>query len=137
MQRTSLEDESVSRLSRDARGGPARDVVDLGPGPGEAAWRSDVALELWVDVERVPTVIRLAGTLDAATGANLIAVVEELMANGVRHFEVETATLALSDAGGAALLDDIRRIVESGGGCLQLDRWMAPGAGSEDAVGVP
>ena len=30
----------------------------------EAAWKRDVALEMWIDVERVPILIRLEGTLE-------------------------------------------------------------------------
>ena len=91
-----------------------------------------MALELWVDVERVPTVIRLSGTLDSATGANLMAVVEELMADGVRRFEMDISALHLCECGGAMLLDRIRQLVESRGGCLQLDQWVEAEPGSDD-----
>ena len=97
-----------------------------GVGLGETAhmqvfWRPDVVLELWVDVDQEPVVIRLAGTLDDATGANLVAVVEELMADGCRAFELQAPELLVSHHGGVELLADLQRAVASSGGRLVLD----------------
>jgi hypothetical protein len=101
------------------------------------AWRSDVTLELWVDVvEGIPAVIRLAGTLDSATGANLLAVVEELVCDGIRQFEMETAELVLAHRG-VELLGDLVGMVESRGGCLQWDGWVAADPGSDGGPVVP
>ena len=55
-----------------------------------SAWKRDVALEISIEVERVPATIRLAGTLDGATAINLIAVVAELIGDGHRDFELKT-----------------------------------------------
>jgi hypothetical protein len=87
----------------------------------EAGWRSDAALELWIDVERDPVVIRLAGTLDAATGSNLVSVIQELIDGGSRRFELETSRLSVSGLAGRTLLEEVRRTVQSSGGELWLD----------------
>jgi hypothetical protein len=91
--------------------------------PG-AIWGTDVALEIWIDVERVPVTIRLAGTLDEATGSTLFSVVEELIADGSREFELQTPTMSVSDPGGLDLLADLQRVVHSAGGRLLWDRSM-------------
>lgn len=87
----------------------------------EAFWRTDVALEIWIDVERVPVIIRLAGTLDDATGGNLVSVVEELIADGCRDFELQAPALLVSDHGGIGMLMELQQAVRSSGGRLQLD----------------
>ena len=97
------------------------DGVGSEPRRPEAFWRTDVALELWIDVERVPVVIRLAGTLDRATGGNLASVVDELLADGYRDFELQALALLVSDHGGVGLLMELQQAVRSSGGRLQLD----------------
>lgn len=102
------------------------DVQDLtgASGAGAAAghgfphWRGDVALELWVDVEQVPARIRLAGTLDGTTAANLSAVVEELLAEGVRDVELATEGLRVVDSSAVGALADVERLVRRSGGRL-------------------
>ena len=84
----------------------------------DSAWREDVALEMWIDTDRDPVTIRLAGTLCAATGANLASVVAELIAEGNHDFELQTPRLETSDGDGAAVLADIRRVVQHAGGRL-------------------
>jgi anti-anti-sigma regulatory factor len=80
-----------------------------------------VALELWIDVGRDPVVIRLAGTLDAATGSNLVSVIQELIDGGNRRFELETSTLSVFGRAGYALVGELQRTVQASGGVLRLD----------------
>ena len=45
-----------------------------------APWMEDVALEVWVDVEHSPILVRLSGTLEESTTINVVPVVKVLMA---------------------------------------------------------
>ena len=101
----------------------SRAEVDRGADPAlarrsAAFWMTDIALEIWIDVEQVPVTIQLAGTLAHATGSNVVSVVEELIADGCRDFELQTSGLIVSDAGGADFLVDLERVVQSCGGHL-------------------
>ena len=87
----------------------------------DPAWRRDVALEMWIDAERAPVSIRLTGTLDHATAANLVSVMEGLIAEGGRDFDLETAALHVSDAGGAGVLVELQRLVQRSGGRITRD----------------
>ena len=86
-----------------------------------AAWMRDVALEIWIDVERVPVNIRLAGTFDETTSVSLISVVKELIADGRREFELQTPALYVPDESGVSSLMELERAVESSGGRLMWD----------------
>ena len=68
------------------------------------AWRE--ALEMWVDAKQSPARIGLAGQLDSWTSANLIPIVKEMLAAGIRDFELRTPSLNVPDAVGAAALDN-------------------------------
>jgi hypothetical protein len=57
------------------------------------SWKREVALEVSVDVERVPVIGRLEGMLDGATAVNLEAVVAELIRGGRRGLKLETSAL--------------------------------------------
>ncbi len=96
--------------------GPAG-VVPAGTA-GLADWRGDVALELWVETDRVPARVRLAGRLDTATADNLHQVVRELLADGTRELELYTEGLRVVDASAAGALADIERLVRAEGGTL-------------------
>jgi len=86
------------------------------------AWMEDVALELWVDAERNPILVRLAGTLDQATAGNLVPVLDELIADGARSFEFDIRALQVLDTRGAdALLNVQRHVHRSGGRFSWLD----------------
>ena len=85
---------------------------------GLVDWRGDVALELWVEIDVVPVQIRLAGRLDATTGANLHDVVSELLANGTREIELCTDGLRVVDASAVGMLADVERRVRLDGGTL-------------------
>jgi hypothetical protein len=87
---------------------------------GEPDWHTDVALEMWIDATAHPVSIRLAGVLDSATGANLMHVVEDCMAEGQRDFTFDTAALVL-DLSGREVLERITDRVHGSGGSVQLD----------------
>ena len=89
--------------------------------PSQNGWQEDVALELWVDVSRQPVSVRLAGTLDGSTAVNLVAVVEELIAEGVREFDLQTAGLRVVGPEGAGALEALELLVRRAGGRLTCD----------------
>jgi hypothetical protein len=123
--------EGVSCLRRSPGHGPAGEPIwsshgDRAPDcnlqcEARWAWTRDVALEISIDVERVPSTIRLAGTLDGATAVNLIAVVAELIRDGHRDFELKTSALCVPDAGGVGALNGLQRLVQGSGGRLAWD----------------
>jgi len=96
---------------------------DSGHGRSDTVWKSDVALEMWIDVERAPVVVRLAGTLGKATAARLVSVVAELVADGYHDFDMQTRDLEVSDTGGAEALMDLQRLITRSGGRVG---WEAP-----------
>ena len=51
--------------------------------------KMDPVLELWIDDNAVPIKVRLAGLLDAGTGAAVRSVIGELLAEGHRDFALE------------------------------------------------
>ncbi len=91
-------------------------------------WHHDVALELWVDAERSPVQVRLAGTLDEATSPSLLAVVADLLGSGVRQFEFVTDGLRTVEPGGSAALEAVAGMVERWGGTV---RRLPPHAWSD------
>ncbi len=96
---------------------------DSGHGRSDMVWKSDVALEMWIDVERAPVVVRLAGTLSKATAARLVSVVAELVADGCHDFAMQTRDLEVSDTAGAEALMDLQRLITRSGGRVG---WDAP-----------
>ena len=93
-------------------------TIDLLPNEQLAAWRNDVALEIWVDGYGPTVGIRLSGTLDGATATNLASLVMELIEEGGRQFSLDTDGLCVTDPGGHAALAEVRRLIQSAGGCL-------------------
>jgi ABC-type transporter Mla MlaB component len=81
-----------------------------------APWMEDVALEVWVDVEHSPILVRLSGTLDQSTAINVVPVVKELMADEGRDVELHTPDLEVLDAGGTEALVELQRLVQHSGG---------------------
>jgi hypothetical protein len=69
----------------------------------DGAWRDDVALEMWIDVTAGCVAIRLAGVLDDSTGANLVGVVAECVAEGQVDVELGTSALRVKGWGGRVL----------------------------------
>ena len=98
------------------------------------AWNDDVALELWVDVEQVPVLVRLTGTLDEATGPSLLSVVGDLLHQGVRHIELRTDGLSAVEPGGPAALRAAERMADRFGGELRC-RAADPSLGVEPRGG--
>jgi hypothetical protein len=80
------------------------------------SWKRDVALEISVDVENVPAMILLSGTLDGDTAVNLMALVAELIDEGYRSFELRTSALCVANEPGLEALQGIRRLVQRSGG---------------------
>ncbi|MGO8824074.1 MAG: STAS domain-containing protein [Acidimicrobiales bacterium] len=83
----------------------------------------DPVLELWIDDNAVPIKVRLAGLLDAHTGAAVRSVIGELLAEGHRDFALEIDGLEQPDASGFSSLVAIQRQIKSVEGSL---RW-SPG----------
>jgi hypothetical protein len=86
-----------------------------------AAWKRDIALEISVDVEHVPALILLSGTLDGDTAASLVALVAELIGEGYRLFELRTTALCAANEPGIRSLQDIHRLVRRSGGNVLWD----------------
>lgn len=86
----------------------------------QRTWRDDAALEVWVDVTSDPVGIRLAGVLDASTGANLLDVIEDCMAEGRLDFQLDTRALRV-EGSGSQVLDRIEERLDGTGGRLHRD----------------
>ncbi len=84
------------------------------------AWGMDVALEMWIDASTRPVSIRLAGVLDASTGANLVGVVEECIEQGMREFALDPTELCV-EVSGWQIVEQVGRHVRLAGGNLHLD----------------
>jgi ABC-type transporter Mla MlaB component len=94
---------------------------DSGQGRSDMGWRSDVVLEMWIDVERTPVLVRLAGTLSRATADRLVSVVSELVGNGHHDFDLQARELEVSDTAGAEALMDLQRLITRSGGRVGWD----------------
>ena len=80
----------VDEMPAEAGGGSVnRSVAELRL-EVDRAWRDDVVLEMWIDATSDPVAIRLAGVLDESTGANLLGVVEDCVAQGQLDFDLDT-----------------------------------------------
>jgi len=84
----------------------------------DRAWRNDVALEMWIDATSDPVAIRLAGVLDESTGANLLGVVKDCVAQGQLDFDLDTSALRV-DSSGLMVIDQIRAQIHDSGGRLR------------------
>jgi hypothetical protein len=73
---------------------------------------------MWVDATQTPATIWLAGQLDSWTAGNLIPIVRDLLAEGIRDFELRTDALNVADSTGTATLDEFRELVLRHGGRL-------------------
>lgn len=105
------------RRSQSAKPSPSlvRSICEVQP-----AWRNDVALEMWIDVTSNAVAIRLEGVLDDSTGANLVDVVGECVAEGKRDFVLDISSLRIARSGWA-VLNRIRERVHAAGGHLRWD----------------
>jgi hypothetical protein len=106
-----LVDEAQSEAGGGAGHDPIRDLrLEV-----DRAWRDDVALEMWIDVTSEPVAIRLAGVLDASTGANLLSVVRDCVAQGRLDFDLDTSALRVDGSGWQVINRMRQQIVDSGG----------------------
>jgi hypothetical protein len=85
------------------------------------AWKRDVALEISVDVDRVPATVRLAGMLDGETAANLMALFAELIGEGFVDFELQTSALCVPDECGLSVLNGLQRLIRGSDGNFVWD----------------
>jgi len=93
------------------------------------AWRDDVALQLWVDTGPGGAFLRLAGTLDRATGGAVLSTVAGLLAEGYRYLDVETDGVDSSGAEGAEGIETLlalQELVQHAGGQLVIWRGGSP-----------
>jgi hypothetical protein len=91
----------------------------------------DVALQIWVNAEHSPILVRLTGTLNQTTAVNVVPVVGELIADGGRDFELQTPNLRVPDRGGTEALAGVQRLVRRSGGAFT---WDAITLGSQGAA---
>jgi hypothetical protein len=98
----------------------------------DLGWESDVALEMWIDTDRVPVSVRLAGTIGRATGARLVAVIAELIADGYDDFEVRTAALRVTEPGGDEALINVQRLITESGARVA---WNWPSRRDSELMG--
>ena len=106
-----LVDETQSETGGGTGHDPIRDLrLEV-----DRAWRDDVALEMWIDVTSNPVSIRLAGVLDESTGANLLSVVRDCVAQGRVDFDLDTSALRV-DGSGWQVIDRLRRQIHDFGG---------------------
>ncbi len=88
-------------------------------------WKMDPVLELWVDVQTTPVIIRLRGTIDGQTGTNVREVVEELLHEGYSSIAMEIDELEQPAAAGYSALGAIEELVRRAGGRLRWSSWSS------------
>lgn len=93
------------------------------PGHSSGGWRMEPVLELWVDVERTPVTIRLAGKLDEATSASVVPIIEELVAEGHRDFAMQVDELEPLCSSGHSILVRMGHLLNRAGGSVS---WSTP-----------
>jgi hypothetical protein len=104
-----------------------RDVTDKSPDEElRLDWKMDPVLELWVDVQQSPAVVRLAGVLDGRTALNASAVVRQLFDEGYRCVMLDIAALHITEEGMAALVA-LEGSFERSGGELRWSGGIGPG----------
>jgi hypothetical protein len=107
---------------------PAR-RVDVTPVSARTPWWNCVetweyddgikpVLEIWLDDRSAPAIIRMAGVLDQRTTGSLLTLVDDLFAQGTRHFLVDAGDLAIGDASGANELTRFQRRTRQAGGSV-------------------
>ena len=108
----------VDEMPAEAGGGSVnRSVAELRL-EVDRAWRDDVVLEMWIDATSDPVAIRLAGVLDESTGANLLGVVEDCVAQGQLDFDLDTSALRV-DSSGLVVIARLRAQIHDSGGRLR------------------
>jgi hypothetical protein len=74
---------------------PGRSESARWPADPAEAWRSEVALEMWVDTCEDPVVVYLAGTLTDETAANVTSVLHGLVEEGRTDLVLDAGRLVL------------------------------------------
>ncbi len=69
----------------------------------------DPLLEIWVDYDKSPVAIRLAGVLDRTTKSALLSVIDDLIFEGINTFVIDAGAVEIGDASGAEALARCRR----------------------------
>lgn len=123
---------AVNPAIRSTRTGPVSH--DSSGAEPMAPWMEDIALQVFVDAEHSPILIRLTGTLNQATVVNVVPVVGELIADGGRDFELQTPGLRVPDEGGTEALAGVQRLVRRSGGAIT---WDGSTLGSQGASRGP
>ena len=96
-------------------------------------------LEIWLDDRTAPAIIRMAGILDQRTTGSLLSLVDDLFAQGVRHFLVDAGDLLIGDAVGGTELTRFQRRTRQAGGSVtwegvDFDRPQRCGLGEVNAL---
>jgi hypothetical protein len=83
-------------------------------------------LEIWIDYDRSPVAIRLAGVLDRTTRSALLSVIDDLIFEGVNTFVIDAGAVEIGDASGADALTLCRRRARRRSGPLMAlsGAWM-------------
>lgn len=118
----------------------AWDSGDLSGHHLDVSWKMDPVLELWVDVARRPTSVRLRGMLDHQTGHSVLGVMEELLGDGHLDVLVDVGGLEVRGSDGFATLVAVEQAVRRAGGRSQWANWsdlritadVAEGPGEEE-----
>ena len=87
------------------------------PSPADC-WLDQVALEMSVDVERTPAVVKLAGTLDERTATSVRSVVSQLVVEGHRDLVVDISQLSVAGDLGLDALVGIQAAARREGGSV-------------------
>ena len=70
---------------------------------------------MWIDMSSEPVAIRLAGVLNEATGANLLGVVTDCVAQGRLDLDLDISALRV-DGSGWPVIDRMRQLLVDSGG---------------------
>jgi anti-anti-sigma regulatory factor len=78
----------------------------------------DPIMELWVDDRKRPVRISMVGRLDSSTSPSLLALLDQLLAEGVRQFLMDAGELDIGDAWGATALSVLQQCARDAGWSL-------------------
>lgn len=89
---------------------------------GPSGWQRDVALELWVEVDRERATITVAGDLDDRTGDSLLSVIRQLTGEGVAVISLVTRRARLVGRPGVGVLLAAAQLAGRVGCLVEVDR---------------
>jgi anti-anti-sigma regulatory factor len=78
----------------------------------------DPLLEIWIDDDATPAIIRLCGVLDWTTKQSLVAFVDQLLVKGTLDLFLDAGQAKFGDATGANVLALVQRNAREAGGAL-------------------